>query len=132
MLLISYNSSSKVISFFPKIFKLIYDIAILCLGRKSGGTRTSVECLLNLTTNISQYCCYLLQKENLTRPCCYGTTQTRVLMDNPSFLWYLEAVQHLALIPLSMGESVGEIFTKSPSLLWSTPIIRIILQDTVN
>lgn len=53
-------------------------------------------------------------------------------MDNPSFLWYLEAVQHLALIPLSMGESVGEIFTKSPSLLWSTPIIRIILQDTVN
>lgn len=41
--------------------------------------------------------------------------QKRDLMDSPLFLWYLEAVQHVALIPLHMGESMEEIFTKSPS-----------------
>lgn len=129
MLFISYNNSSKVISFFPNFFQANLEISILSLGRKSGGTRMSVECLLGLTTCISQFCCFLLQAEILSIPCCYGTTQTRDLMDSPLLLWYLEAVQHLALTPLRMGESMGEIFTKSPSHLRSTPIIKIVFQD---
>lgn len=92
----------------------------------------SVECLLGLTPCISQYCCYVVKGENITIPCCYGTRQTRDLMNSPRFLWYLKAVQHLAIIALSMGENMGEIATKSPSCFWSTPIIRIDLQDTVN
>lgn len=106
---------AKLFPFFQIFFKLIYEISILSLGRKSGGTRMSIECPLGLTTCISQFCCCLLQRENLTISCCYGTTQTRDLMGSPLFLWYLEAVQHLALIPLHMGKSMGKIFTKNPS-----------------